>query len=101
MYEINGRITFMDAIEKRSETFAKRLIGVEVNQQPMHFECINEKMVKLNDCAVGDTVRITFTIHCSTWVARDGKNVRFTSLRPLTIEKLVTAPAELVVVPQV
>jgi|GEM_PF-2822164 hypothetical protein len=92
MYEQKGCIAFIDAPENRSEKFSKRTFGIEIEghefQQPMHFDCANEKMELLNSLKPGDTIKVGFSIQCRSWQSPEGKMLRFTSLRAHVIEKL-------------
>jgi len=98
MYKATGTIAFKDPVTKLTETFTKQVFGIDVEgssfTKQFYLECLNEKIDALTDLEVGQRVSVSFNPTCNTGTSRDGKKIRFVSLRLIAIEKLQTVTLE-------
>lgn len=97
MYTLIGRVSFILDAEQKTETFAKRIVGImqDGGYKPIPFEFINDKIKLVDEIKEGNDVRLHFNLHGSDWTNRDGKKNHTASLRPYKVEKLIIpSPAD-------
>ncbi len=93
--DLTGKIKFIGAVQQVSEKFRKREVVVtdDSSQYPQHilFQLTQDKVVLLDDCKVGDEVKVHFNLRGREWIPDTGdkKGIPqyFNSLEAWRLEK--------------
>ncbi len=90
--DITGKIKVIGDTQQVSEKFRKRDIVVtdESSQYPQHilFQLTQDRVVLLDDCQVGDEVKVHFNLRGREWTDPKGEVKYFNSLEAWRVEKV-------------
>ena len=92
-YEATGKIHSIDATKEVSEKFRKREFVVELADNPKYpqvvlFQITGDRIAQLDDLAVGDRVRIEFSLRGREWKSPKGEVRYFNGLDVWKVERM-------------
>ena len=95
--EVTGKIKVINAEQQVSASFKKRELVVATEEQYPQFISINfvqDKCDLLNNCNVGDAVKVSINLRGREWVNPQGETKYFNDIQGWRVEKLqAEAPA--------
>lgn len=93
--EISGKLHELFDMQAVTERFNKREFVLEVpgkNPQLVLFQLTGKRCSALDEFAVGDQVRVEFTLRGRKWTSRQGEVRYYNSLEVTRLERLESAP---------
>jgi hypothetical protein len=95
--EVSGKIYAMFETKQVTERFRKREFVVEMTDDPRYpqhvlFQLTGDRCENLDAFAVGDDVRLEFSLRGREWTSPKGEVKYFNSLDVWTIERMAGAP---------
>ena len=95
--EVTGKIKVINAEQQVSASFKKRELVVTTDEQypqSIMIEFVQDKTDLLNNCKVGDNVKVSINLGGREWVNPQGETKYFNSIKGWRIEKIQSeAPA--------
>jgi len=91
MSEIIGKIILLKDTEKITETFSKREIVVETDEQfkqKILIQFVKDKCNILDKYKVGDNVKVSYNLQGKEWVNPQGETKYFNSIQGWNISKV-------------
>lgn len=88
--EVSGKVKFLSDEQQVTSTFKKReLVVTTMEQYPQHIliEFKQDKCDLLNNCNVGDDVKVSINILGREWISPQGETKYFNSIQGWRIEK--------------
>jgi hypothetical protein len=97
--ETTGRIHALFDAQQVTERFRKREFVLELSDNPRYpqfvlFQLTGDRCESLDDYAVGDEVRVEFSLRGREWKSPKGEMKYFNSLDVWTLEKLGAGASE-------
>ena len=89
--EVTGKIKVINAEQQVSASFKKRELVVATEEQYPQFISINfvqDKCDLLNNCNVGDAVKVAINLRGREWVNPQGETKYFNDIQGWKVEKL-------------
>lgn len=94
--EVTGKIKVLGAEQQVSASFKKRELVVTTDEQypqSIMIEFVQDKCDLLNNCAIGEEVKVSINLGGREWVNPQGETKYFNSIKGWRIEKLAAAGA--------
>ena len=89
--DITGKIKFIGEVQQPSDKFRKRdfVVTDESSQYPQHIliQVTQDRVVLLDDCRVGDEVKVHFNLRGREWTDPQGQVKYFNTIEAWRIEK--------------
>lgn len=89
--DITGKIKFIGDVQQVSDKFRKRdfVVTDDSSQYPQHIsiQVTQDKVVLLDDCRVGDEVKVHFNLRGREWTDPKGEVKYFNTIEAWRIEK--------------
>ena len=89
--EVTGKIKVLGVEQQISTSFKKRELVITTEEQypqSIMIEFVQDKTDLLNNCSVGDTVKVSINLGGREWVNPQGETKYFNSIKGWRIEKL-------------
>lgn len=89
--EVTGKIKVISAEQQISASFKKRELVVTTDEQypqSIMIEFTQDKTDLLNNCSIGETVKVSINLGGREWVNPQGETKYFNSIKGWRIEKL-------------
>jgi hypothetical protein len=89
--EVTGKIKVLGVEQQISTSFKKRELVITTEEQypqSIMIEFVQDKTDLLNNCSVGETVKVSINLGGREWVNPQGETKYFNSIKGWRIEKL-------------
>ena len=89
--EVTGKIKVLGAEQQISTSFKKRELVITTDEQypqSIMIEFVQDKTDLLNNCTVGETVKVSINLGGREWVNPQGETKYFNSIKGWRIEKM-------------
>ena len=89
--EVTGKIKVLGVEQQISTSFKKRELVITTEEQypqSIMIEFVQDKTDLLNNCSVGDTVKVSINLGGREWVNPQGETKYFNSIKGWRIEKI-------------
>jgi len=89
--EVTGKIKVLGAEQQISTSFKKRELVITTDEQypqSIMIEFVQDKTDLLNNCSVGETVKVSINLGGREWVNPQGETKYFNSIKGWRIEKI-------------